>query len=77
MVLLHLPLDGGGIIWGWIWNTDEMCLKKKERQEGGEINFRGEGLAHLMNSCSLRLPLSSLTSFSVRMRKMKRRSLTQ
>lgn len=54
MILLHLPLDRAGIIWEWIWNTDEIrrWLKKK-----GEINFRGKGLAHLMNSCSFSLSL--------------------
>lgn len=62
MILLHLPLDRGGIIWEWIWNTDEVgrWLKKKKK---GEINFRGKGLAHLMNSCPFCLSLSSPQPF--------------
>lgn len=65
MILLHLPLDRGGIIWEWIWNTDEIrrWLKKKKKEEGGgEINFRGKGLAHLMNSCSFSLTRSIFPS---------------
>ena len=53
---MHLPLERGGIIWEWIWNTDEMWWwlekKKREKKKQGAINFRGMGLAHLMNSCS-------------------------
>jgi len=61
MILLHLPLDRGGIIWEWIWNTDEigaMAREKIKKKGVGEINFRGKGLAHLMNSCSFSLSLS-------------------
>lgn len=42
----------------------------------GEINFRGKGLAHLMNSCSFSLSLSFPLAFFVRMKKMKRKILT-
>lgn len=62
MILLHLPLDRGGIIWEWIWNTDEIGQWLKKR---GEINFRGKGLAHLMNSCSLNPPSASPSPFSL------------